>query len=87
MGIYAHYTSGELSALQNSLLGFVGQYPHILQSHGFFYFAETHTITLDIIPDHTIHDDEAFHRQFVTAITKQFPDYNFNIVMDHLYSE
>jgi len=87
VGIYAHYTSGELSALQNSILGFVGQYPHILQSHGFFYFAETHTITLDIIPDHTIHDDEAFHRQFVTAITKQFPDYNFNIVMDHLYSE
>lgn len=38
-----------------------------------------------MVPDDSIHDDNAFQYQLLQAIRKVYPGYIFNIVIDHIY--
>ena len=68
-----------------SVMNFLKSYPHIEQVHGYFHLEEKHTITFDVVPDDTIHDDNAFHFQLLQAIRKVYPEYIFDIYIDHIY--
>ncbi|MDD7334996.1 MAG: hypothetical protein PUG75_00645, partial [Prevotella sp.] len=85
VGIYAVSDHGKDGELQKSVMNFLKSYPHIEQVHGYFHLEEKHTITFDIVPDDTIHDDNAFHFQLLQAIRKVYPEYIFDIDIDHIY--
>ena len=85
VGIYAVCDHGKESELQKGVMAFLKDYPHIEQVHGYFFLEEKHTITFDVVPDDSIHDDNAFQYQLLQAIRKVYPNYIFNIVIDHIY--
>lgn len=85
VGIYAVSVHGKDGELQKGVMNFLKSYPHIEQVHGYFYLEEKHTITFDVVPDDTIHDDNAFHFQLLQAIRKVYPEYIFDIDIDHIY--
>lgn len=87
VGIYAVCTTGKGLELQKEVMDFLEHYPHVLQVHGYFYLEEKRTISFDIVPDDTVTDDNAFQWQLVQAIRKVYPNYIFNIVIDHIYSK
>lgn len=85
VGIYAVCDHGKESELQKGVMAFLKSYPHIEQVHGYFYLEEKRTVTFDVVPDDSIHDDNAFQYQLLQAIRKVYPGYIFNIVIDHIY--
>lgn len=51
------------------------------------YLEEKRTVTFDVVPDDTVHDDNAFQFQLLQEIRKVYPNYIFSIVIDHIYSK
>lgn len=86
IGIYAINTSQELVAKEKMIADFVNSQPHVLQTHGFYYYADQNCFTLDIVHDNSILDEKAFSDDMHEKLAKQFPKYVFNIVIDHSYT-
>ena len=87
IGIYAINTQEKLGRLQQEVMAFIYQHEHVTQIHAFYYYDDRHLITLDIIPDDDIHDDNAFRDHLHNDLKEQFPEYEFDLVIDHNYVE
>ena len=85
VGIYAINTSGKLGKLQKDVMAFIKNQPDVLQSHAFYYYSDTNLVTVDIITSESVHDNDAFAKEMNDKLSKQFPGYKFNIVIDHYY--
>lgn len=86
IGIYAINTSGKLADMEKEVTSFINSQDHVIQSHGFYYFADQKRITIDIVHDNSIHDDKAFEDDMKIKLAKRFPNVKFNIVIDHSYT-
>lgn len=87
VGIYAINTKGKLGTLQKDVMTFINNQPNVLQSHGFYYYSDKNLVTIDIIPNESVHDDNVFAEEMKEKLNKQFPAYKFSIVIDHNYTE
>ncbi len=87
VGVYAINTEGKLGTLQKDVMTFINNQPDVLQSHGFYYYSDKNLVTIDIIPNESVHDDNVFAEEMKEKLNKQFPDYKFSIVIDHDYTE
>ena len=85
VGVYATYT-GALGQLQTQVMRAAHAYPHVIQVHAFYVYEEDNVITLDIVPDDEITDDDAFAADISAALRQQFPAYTFQIIIDHNYT-
>ena len=54
-----------------------------MQVHGFYLDPATGNVSVDVVADRSITDDQAFASQLKTAL----PDIPVSIVIDHNYSE
>lgn len=86
IGIYAINTTGKLADMEKEVTGFINSQPHVLQSHGFYYYESRHYVTIDIVHDDGITDDAEFESDMKAKLAKRFPDLKFNIVIDHSYT-
>lgn len=87
IGIYALYTGDTpMAHLQDDVLRTASSQPGVLQTHAFYYYEDQNLITIDVVPDESVHDDQAFTDTIVELLTRSFPDYRFSIVVDHNYS-
>jgi hypothetical protein len=59
----------------------------IVQVHGFYYSEKENMLSVDVVPDISIHDDTAFVSQLTNEIQPLVPDTQVVIVVDHNYSE
>lgn len=59
----------------------------IVQVHGFYYNENDRRLSVDVVPDITVHDDAALIAQLTTDIQPIVPDMTVTIVVDHNYSE
>ena len=75
VGIYAINTEGKLGTLQKDVMTFINNQPDVLQSHGFYYYSDKNLVTIDIIPNESVHDDNVFAEEMKEKLNKQFPDY------------
>jgi len=88
VGIYAVATGNNRRAqLQHTVMQALAAHEHIEQVHGFFYFEDEHRVSVDVVPDLTIHDDAAFIRELTAQLQPLIPDNRLSIVIDHNYSE
>lgn len=87
VGVYAINTEGKLGSLQKDVMTFINSQPDVLQSHGFYYYSNQNLVTIDIIPNESVHDDNVFAEEMKKKLHAQFPDYKFSIVIDHNYTE
>ncbi|MBO4426934.1 MAG: cation transporter [Bacteroidales bacterium] len=88
VGIYSVASGNERDAeLQKKVMQTLSRQEHVLQVHAFYYDEVSDSVSVDVVPDWDIKDDEAFigllHRQLKSVV----PDKSIRIVIDHNYSD
>jgi cation diffusion facilitator family transporter len=89
VGVYAIATGeNKRTELQSTVMQTLAKHKDIIQVHGFYYFEKEQRISVDVVPDISVHDDSAFSRQLEKEVKALLPvDMNVSIVIDHNYSE
>ena len=88
VGIYAIATGDNRHAeLQTQVMQTLAARKDIVQVHGFYYSEKENLLSVDVVPDISIHDDAAFASQLTHEIQPLVPDMQVVIVVDHNYSE
>lgn len=88
VGIYAvHTDTSGVGRLQRDVMDFVAQHAQVLQVHAFFYYEDQRLISIDVVPTDDVADGAAFQQALTAELHEQFPGYEFQLVIDHNYSE
>ena len=88
VGIYAVATgANRRSEMQRTVLQALGNHKEIVQVHGFYYFEKENLVSVDVVPDLSVHDEEALRQQLTGELQALLPDAGISLVMDHNYSE
>lgn len=88
VGIYAIATgANKRTELQNAVLQTLGSHKDITQVHGFYYFEKENRITVDVVPDISVHDEQAFCQKLTAELQALLPNMMISIVIDHNYSD
>jgi DNA polymerase V len=87
IGIYALYTGDTpMAHLQNDVIRTVNSQKGVLQTHAFFFYEDRNLVTIDVVTDDSVRDENAFVQNINDLLLRSFPGYNFSIVIDHNYS-
>jgi len=88
VGVYAIATGENRRAeLQSKVMQTLASHKEIIQVHGFYYSEKDNQLSVDVVPDFSVHDDAAFVAQLVNEIQPLVPDVQITMVVDHNYSE
>ena len=88
VGVYAIATGdNRRTELQSMVMQALAMHKEIVQVHGFYYFEKEHRISVDVVPDISVHDDAALISQLTNEIKALVPGEEVTIVIDHNYSE
>jgi len=88
VGVYAVATGENRRAeLQTKVMQTLAGHQDIVQVHGFYYSEKENMLSVDVVPDISIHDDDAFASQLTNDIQPLVPGMQVVIVVDHNYSE
>ena len=88
VGVYALATGDNRRAeLQEKVMQSLANHKEIVQVHGFYYSEKDNMLSVDIVPDISVHDDAALIASITQEIQPMVPDMNVVIVVDHNYSE
>ena len=88
VGIYAIATGdNKRTELQSKVMQTLKSHKDIVQVHGFYYSEKENLISVDIVPDISIHDDKAFADLLINEIQHLVPEMHLEIIVDHNYSE
>ena len=87
VGVYAIATGENRRAeLQSTVMQALAKHKEIVQIHGFYYFENEHRISVDVVPDISVHDEAALSVQLTDEIKTLVPGEEVTIVIDHNYS-
>ncbi|MBO7139798.1 MAG: cation transporter [Prevotella sp.] len=87
VGIYAVATGANKRAdLQNAVMQTLAKHQDVTQVHGFYYFEPDNRVSVDVVPDISVHDEHTFRHQLEEELKTVLPDMNITIVIDHNYS-
>ena len=88
VGVYAVATGDNRRAeLQSKVMQSLAAHKDIVQVHGFYYSEKDQMLSVDVVPDISVHDDAALISQLTGEIQPLVPDMQVVIVVDHNYSE
>ena len=88
VGVYAIATGeNKRSELQGVVMQALAKHPEIVQVHGFYYFEKEHRVSVDVVPDISVHDEPALSARLTEELKALIPDKEITIVIDHNYSE
>ena len=88
VGVYAIATGeNKRSELQRVVMQTLAKHPEIVQVHGFYYFENERRVSVDVVPDISVHDEAALSACLTEELKAQIPDKEITIVIDHNYSE
>ena len=88
VGVYAIATGENRRAeLQTKVMQMLAAHPEIVQVHGFYYSEKDNMLSVDVVPDISVHDEAAFVRQLIAELQPLVPDMQVVIIVDHNYSE
>lgn len=88
VGVYATATGDNKSAeLQSKIIQTLRSHKDIVQVHGFYVAEEDNLVSVDVVPDISVHDEKAFVSQLINEIQPLIPGMHLEIVIDHNYGE
>ena len=88
VGVYAVATGDNRRAeLQSKVMQSLAAHNDIVQVHGFYYSEKDRMLSVDVVPDISVHDDAALISLLTGEIQPLVPDMQVVIVVDHNYSE
>ena len=87
VGVYAVATGDNRRAdLQAKVMQMLVAHPEIVQVHGFYYSERDGMLSVDVVPDFSVHDDEALIGRLSEEIQPLVPGMQVVIGVDHNYS-
>lgn len=86
VGIYASNDTGEFAQLRKAVENIVASHTEVIQMHGFYADGESKSVTFDIIVDFDA-DALLVRDSIKKEISENFPQYNFDIILDSDYSD
>lgn len=88
VGVYAVATGeNRRTELQSKVMQSLAAHKDIVQVHGFYYSEKENYLSIDIVPDISVHDDDALVSQLTNEIQPLVPDAQVAVVVDHNYTE
>ena len=88
VGVYAIATGeNRRTELQGKVMQALAKHEEIVQVHGFYYFEEENRISVDVVPDISVHDEDTLCSQLTSEIKALVPETRVTVVIDHNYSE
>ena len=88
VGIYAIATGNNRHAeLQKEVVQTLSQQEHVIQVHGFYYYESDNCVSVDVVPDMTVTDDQAFINLLTEKLNPILKDLQISIVIDHNYCD
>ena len=88
VGVYAIATgANKRTELQSIVMKTLSRHKDITQVHGFYYFEKENRVSVDVVPDFSVHDEKAFCRELVAELKPLLHDMKLSVVIDHNYSE
>ena len=88
VGVYANATGDNKHAkLQKDVIQTLAKQEHIIQVHGFYYDDASGSLSVDVVPDRSITDDEAFISLLKEQLSAAVSGIPVSIIIDHNYSE
>ena len=88
VGVYALATGeNQRAELQAKVMQTLAANPDIVQVHGFYYSERDQMLSVDVVPEITVHDDASLIEQLTSEIQPLVPGMKVVIVVDHNYSE
>ena len=88
VGVYAIATGeNKRTELQTKVMQTLAAHKDIVQVHGFYYSEKDQMLSVDVVPDISVHDDATLINQLTTEIQPLVPDMQVFIVVDHNYTE
>ena len=88
VGVYSVATGNNRRAeLQSQVIKTLIAHKEIVQVHGFLYSEKDQMLSVDVVPDISVHDDAALINQLVSEVQPLVPDLEVVIIVDHNYSE
>ena len=88
VGVYAVATGENRRAeLQTKVIQTLSAHKEIVQVHGFLYSEPDRLVSVDVVPDLSVHDDAALVSQLTAELQPMVPDMQVSVVVDHNYSE
>lgn len=88
VGVYAIATGdNHHSQLQHNIIQALAKHNEIVQVHGFYYFEKEHRISIDVVPDISVHNETELITKLTNELQALAPNETLSIVIDHNYSE
>lgn len=88
VGIYAIATGNNRHAeLQKEVVQTLSQQEHVIQVHGFYYYESENCVSVDVVPDMTVTEDQAFINLLTEKLRPILKDLQISIVIDHNYCD
>ena len=88
VGVYAVATGENRRAeLQTKVLQALTAHKEIVQVHGFLYSEPDRLLSVDVVPDLSVHDDADLVSQLTAELQPLVPDMQVSVVVDHNFSE
>ena len=88
IGVYANATGdNKYAQLQKDVIQTLAKQDHILQVHGFYYDEAAGCVSVDVVPDRSVTDDEPFIRLLKEQLNAAVPGIPVSIIIDHNYSD
>ena len=86
--VYAIATGeNRMTELQTQVIQTLSAHKEIVQIHGFYYSERDKMLSVDVVPDISVHDDTALTAQLTAEIQPLVPGMQVVVVVDHNYSE
>ena len=73
--------------LQSKVMQTLAAHKDIVQVHGFYYSEKNKYLSVDVVPDISVHDEAAFVSQLTSELQPFVPDQRVVVVVDHNYTE
>jgi len=86
VGVYAVATGeNRRSELQSKVSEIVSAHKEIMQMHGFYFSEKENILSVDVVPDMSIHDDAALVKTLAGELQPLVPGMQVAVVVDHNY--
>ena len=88
VGVYSIATGeNRMAELQTQVIQTLSAHQEIEQVHGFYYSERDKMLSVDVVPDISVHDDATLIAQLTAEIQPLVPGMDVVVVVDHNYSE
>ena len=88
VGVYAIATGdNRRTELQTAVSKILSSHKEIVQAHGFYYEEKENFLSVDIVPDISVHDEMGLVSTLKAEIQPLVPNVHIEVVVDHNYSE